>query len=490
TTAQQPDGQWTSGKIAIDKVPVIATSFALLFLSKGRTPILITKFAYGDFGVIENNTIVERGDEPGKIGWNRKMHDARHIVEYCSRELFQRAPLGWQVYDCRRTTIPPEKIAEEVGSLLSSPILYMNGHQKPRLTGVQKELLKRYIDEGGFLLAEACCGSPDFTNGMQELLAELFPDNALQEMPPEHPIWRAFHQVSPADFRGVKTLERGCKTVAVVSTVPLAGYWDQSTYMPASRQPAANRGQRAFHLAANIVAYATGMRMPEQRGTIIKVVDAAADLAPPRGAFWPAQLQLRSEVSPAPVAMRNLAGHLKDRFEIETVQDRKLIVAGTAELQKYKFLYVHGRSAIALEESERENLKLNLETGGLMLADACCGSKTFDESFRKLIQQLYPDMKLVPVPTDDELYSQTLNGVPIRTVQRREQLGGQGPESGFRALPPALEGIKIDGRWVVLYSRFDLGCALEGKISTDCLGHTKESALQLAAAAVLYQLKR
>jgi hypothetical protein len=57
-------------------------------------------------------------------------------------------------------------------------------------------------------------------------------------------------------------------------------------------------------------------------------------------------------------------------------------------------------------------------------------------------------------------------------------------------LPPALEGIKIDGRWVVLYSKYDLGCALEGNKSTECLAHDRESALRLGTAAVLYSLKR
>jgi hypothetical protein len=43
---------------------------------------------------------------------------------------------------------------------------------------------------------------------------------------------------------------------------------------------------------------------------------------------------------------------------------------------------------------------------------------------------------------------------------------------------------------VVIYSKYDLGCALENHQSSDCLGHDKASALKLAAAAVLYELKK
>ena len=60
----------------------------------------------------------------------------------------------------------------------------------------------------------------------------------------------------------------------------------------------------------------------------------------------------------------------------------------------------------------------------------------------------------------------------------------------MRNYAPLLEGIKIDGRWVVVYSRYDVGCALEGHKSSDCLGHDKESALKIGAAVVLYALKR
>ena len=80
----------------------------------------------------------------------------------------------------------------------------------------------------------------------------------------------------------------------------------------------------------------------------------------------------------------------------------------------------------------------------------------------------------------------------IKTVKRREKAAAAaaGNDGGFEELPPKLEGVKLDGRWVVIYSQYDIGCALENHKSTDCLGHNPESAKRLAAAAVLYSLKR
>ena len=121
------DGSWvsTKGVDQIDKVNVISTSFALLFLSKGRTPVLISKLAHGDFFNPKDGTLVERGEVNGIIGWNRKHNDARHLTEFASKELFKNVPLGWQVYDPRRKDfLKNEDILDEVGLLVQSPILY------------------------------------------------------------------------------------------------------------------------------------------------------------------------------------------------------------------------------------------------------------------------------------------------------------------------------------------------------------------------------
>jgi hypothetical protein len=100
-------------------------------------------------------------------------------------------------------------------------------------------------------------------------------------------------------------------------------------------------------------------------------------------------------------------------------------------------------------------------------------------------------LKLEPIPPTDELFGQELNGSAIKTVRcRRPAADGKGVDPQYRDVPPALEGIKYNGRWVVIYSKYDLGCALEHTKSSDCLGHDYESAVRLGRAAVLYALKR
>ena len=83
-------------------------------------------------------------------------------------------------------------------------------------------------------------------------------------------------------------------------------------------------------------------------------------------------------------------------------------------------------------------------------------------------------------------------GRNFRGEVRRRDYGEDGKrvEPQLKTAPPALEGIKFDGRWVVIYSKYDIGCALEKHSSPECRGHDPASALRLARAALLYSLRR
>ena len=154
---------------------------------------------------------------------------------------------------------------------------------------------------------------------------------------------------------------------------------------------------------------------------------------------------------------------------------------------------MHGRSAFEERAQDLKPLHFNLTSGGLLLADACCGSPRFDAAFRKFMDVLWAEekLKLEAIPPTDELFSGELNGKKIVSVRcRRPSADGKGVDPVYRDVAPALEGIKYNGRWVVIYSKYDLGCALEHTTSSDCLGHDYDSAVRLGTAAVLYALKR
>jgi hypothetical protein len=459
--AQREDGSWRGTGSQQEGWPVISTSFALLFLSKGRTPVLISKLAPG----------------PGE-DWNNDRNDARNLAEYASKEVIRKLPMAWQIFDTRRIEAPTnEAVLGLVGDLLQSPIVYFNGHKEPWLTDVQKKLLQEYVEQGGFILAEACCGRREFDAGFRKLMKELFPDNPLKKLGPDHPIWRAHAVVPPGSFE-LEGIDYGCKTVVVYSPQDLSCQWEANQMQ--------GRGLIAFRLGGNIIAYATGMEPPKPRLTKTEIIqDDPEGKQIPRGFLKVAQLRHDGDWHPAPNAMRNLMDHLRKTAQLDVALPTKPIYANDPDLVDYKFLYMHGRSNFTLSPDSMKNLRTLLDMGGLLFADACCGSKAFDTSFRDLAARLFPDKKLESIPLTDDLFSKEINGSAITAVRCRTTVPGE-----FRELAPHLEGIKIGNRWAIIYSKYDIGCALEKHQSTDCLGHDHESALRLGSAVVLYALKR
>jgi hypothetical protein len=269
----------------------VATSFALLFLSKGRTPVLISKLAYG-------------GQDYN--GWNNKRGDIHHLVDFASKQLFKGKPMAWQNFDVRHKKDAAGKagVRALAAELLQSPIVYFNGHERVP-SGVELDILKEYIANGGFLLIENCCGKkrfPKFDSELEGFIKKLFPDgNAkVKELPPEHPVWLASGKfaVSAKDFP-LEGVNQGCKTVVIYSPTPLAGYWEANQF-------AKDRGRKAFQLGANIIAYATGLEAPRPRLTkvAIPVDDPPAKVK--RGYFKVAQLRHEGDWHPAPTRARRL----------------------------------------------------------------------------------------------------------------------------------------------------------------------------------------
>ena len=467
------NGSWDNDAGRQENWPVITTSFSLLFLAKGRTPVLVSKFAHN-----------------GERNWNRKRNDMRNLVEFTSRQVFEGMPLAWQVFDTQKVPLENgDEIRKTAGELLQSPIVWFNGHEQvPR--GAQRELLKEYVNNGGFIMAEACCGSVQFDAEFRQLVKQMFPDNELIRIPENHPIWTASGKflVNPGEF-SLYGISQGCKTVLVYSDKPISGYWEENRFTE-------GRGRDAFRLGANIIAYATGLEAPKPRLTVAEVFQPEARTAVRRGFLKVGQINYGSDWQPAPRAMRSLMDQARKAGLDVDLQPKPVSIVDP-NLADFRFLYLHGRASFSFAKSDLAQLKWVLQNGGTLLSDACCGAKPFDDSFRKFVDDLFADEagpgkpKLELIPPGDLLYSAELNGKPIDKVRlRRESQAGQPADVEYKLGAPRLEGVKVNGRWAIIYSRHDIGCALEKNKSTDCISYDYDGAVQLARAALFYALIR
>ena len=190
----------------------------------------------------------------------------------------------------------------------------------------------------------------------------------------------------------------------------------------------------------------------------------------------------------------NLMDAAARELKIRThVREEPLDITDDA-LFDYHLVFMHGRTAFHLTDAERQRLRQYLERGGMLLADSICASRAFSESFRREMAAIFPDHKLERIPVDDPLLSTTYGGFDLRTVSRRDPAGGRAGgeplEATVHKVPPDLEGIKFGDRWGVVFSPYDLSCALEKHDSLECRGYTREDAARIGLNVVLYSLQQ
>ncbi len=79
-----------------------------------------------------------------------------------------------------------ETILANIGKF---PVLYMVGHHGFELSEKERAALRAYLERGGFLWGEACCGRTAFDTAFRALLDGLFEDSRLERLPPDHPLY-------------------------------------------------------------------------------------------------------------------------------------------------------------------------------------------------------------------------------------------------------------------------------------------------------------
>ena len=188
----------------------------MLFLAKGRTPVLLTKLAYGPLDY---------------EGWNNKHHDTRHLVEFASRELFKKMPLAWQIFDVRggvnaENEAAQRRLAEE---LLPSPLVYLNGHGDARISDRESKILARIPRERRLRPRRGVLRRRSLPrDASRNSSTEILPGSELRRLPDDHPIWTASGKflLTPNKPFPLYGVQHGCKWVAIFSPRPMAYYWE------------------------------------------------------------------------------------------------------------------------------------------------------------------------------------------------------------------------------------------------------------------------
>ncbi len=466
-----------------EKNPLVATSFGLLFLSKGRRPILLSKLKHG-----------------AEEDWNAHQSDVNNLTRYVESRWEQ--DLTWQVVDLEAAT--PE-------DLLESGVLYLCGRENPMpgSAAAQEEIarkLRDFLNNGGFLFAEAYAGGTDFDQGFRTLINErVFPEAEyrLVPLPLEHPVWRTEEAVDTAQVRLLWGVEFGCRTSVIyappdTSADPrpsLSCLWELSRMGRGQQhsQPVQQQIDAGLSIGINVLAYAINRELKLKNPARPEpLADDSRDQFP-RGRLYVANLRHMGGCDAAPRALVNLLQTAARQLNMRVGAEKREVALTDAGLFDYHMLFMQGRNSFHLTDVERERLRTFVERGGTLFANSICASRYFTQSFRREMEATFPDRPLKPIPKDDPLYTSTYQGYDLPTVTRRDPgtaSGSRTLEPVLRKLPPELEAIRVGERYGVIFCPYDLSCALERQDSPECQGYLREDAARIGLNVLLYSLQQ
>jgi hypothetical protein len=249
---------------------------------------------------------------------------------------------------------------------------------------------------------------------------------------------------------------------------------------------------RATRIGTNVIAYATGRGPPDKLTQTAKTNQAGAQDRIQRGFLQIAKLRHTGGWDAAPLALRNILMAINQTVGQAASTQTKNFPATDPNLFKYPVAFMHGRNSFQFNKQEREQLKEYITRGGVLFGDAACGAKPFDQSFRTLMNEMFPGREFKRIPATHEIFTTSV-GHDIRKVRRRvpEVDNPNAPLNTItQEAEPFLEGIEIDGRWAVIYSKYDLSCTLERQASVACAGYVPEDAVKIAVNIVLYAMQQ
>ncbi len=85
-------------------------------------------------------------------------------------------------------------ITLDSNELFESPFCYLSGHKLVSFNQKERDNLKKYIQNGGFLFADDCNHDIDglFAKSFEAEMTEIFGQNTLKKIPNHHPIYKSF----------------------------------------------------------------------------------------------------------------------------------------------------------------------------------------------------------------------------------------------------------------------------------------------------------
>jgi hypothetical protein len=439
---QFQDGSWGGN--------VPDTCFAMLFLSRGRSPLVMSKLQY---------SLDTHGDKPKEANWNQRPRDAANVTRWLSRQLERE--LSWQIVN----------LAGPVQDLLDGPILYISGNQSLAFTPDEEEKLRQFVRLGGLIVGHADCSHAYFTTSFKRLGARLFPPLEFRDLPAGHVIYsNLFNRERWKGAPPVQGLSNGARELMILLPGDPARFWQTGAYL----------GHEWSHeILANLFLYVNERRDLRFRGDSW-LVAPRPDVTPTR-TIPLARLQHEGLWDPEPGGWARLAAVMHNESQTTlAIQDVKL---GEGKLAQSgcKIAHLTSTSRTKLTDPQRAELKTFLQGGGTLIVDAAGGLSDAASGLEAEIALLVPGGKLDILPTNHPAYANlrvSADTIAFRPFAARRQLG--------QTKGPRLRAVSMNDRAAIFYSPEDLSVGLVGQPIDGITGYTPDSATALMQSVLVY----
>ncbi|MDB5298125.1 MAG: A-macroglobulin complement component, partial [Phycisphaerales bacterium] len=372
---QREDGSWGDG--------VVDTSYAVLFLSRGRHPVMMNKLRF-------DGTPAARGY------WANRPRDLANLTRFTARQIER--PLNWQVVSA---DVPWTDWAD-------SSILYVASHRPPPLDREQEEKMRRFALAGGLIFTHADGGVPAAADGARgrgpngepltfdawarDLAGRLFPRYTLAPVPDAHPLWSSVYPLT--NRRELWGVSNGSRLLMVHAPQDVALPWqqrlDRAFEAKAGVAPRAAAGPsdpgseptaRAaavlapFQFGLNLFVYAAGKRDLRNRLDSAWVPEPAT---PAVDAVPLARLEHAGNWDPEPAAWERYANWLHRATGTRVVPKRvrmaDLTAAAAADLP---LAHLTGTARVGFTDADVAGLRAYVRGGGVVLVDPTGGLNEF-----------------------------------------------------------------------------------------------------------------
>ena len=349
----------------------ITTSYVLIFLARGRHPVIMNKLRFDSVPDIGNRF------------WANRPRDLAGLTRWASRQLER--PLNWQIINLER----------DWTDWVDSPVLYIASHNALRFRPAEYHKFRSFVTAGGMIFLHADGDEKTFGKWAEEFGRKLFPQYEWHDLPADHPLYTVnFHLGRRVPLRA---LSNGARLLVVLSQKDIARYWHtrEDKFRP-----------DAFRLGLSLFLYAGGKRdwrnkldtpiLPEPKVRPITEINLA-------------RLEYSGDWDPEPGAW----DRQRKVCQFLTGYGLHLRAVKWSALGSDDSPIAHVTGAVRYDPRPDEiaAMKKYVEAGGVLLIDSCGGSDPFTQSMRRALAVAFPDAKLVAVPPSHPLLNSVAPGM-------------------------------------------------------------------------------